>query len=82
MQKKTDDFSMQEAMRLANSDLGKQLIALFQEQHGAQYQNVMNSARTGDLEQAKRSLAAFMDDPKTKALLKQLQEGQNGRNGR
>ena len=82
MQKKFDDFSMQEAMRLANSDVGKQLIALFQEQHGAQYQTVMNSAKTGDLEEAKRSLADFMSDPKTQALLRQLQEGQNGRNGR
>lgn len=82
MQKKIDDFSMQEAMRLANTEAGKQLIALFQQQHGAAFQNVMDSAKAGDMEQAKRSLASFMADPKTKALLRQMQEGQNGRNGR
>ena len=82
MEKKIDDFSMQEAMRLANSKAGKELLALLQQQHGNTFQSVMDSAKSGDLEQAKRSLAAFMADPKTKALLKQMQEGQNGRNGR
>lgn len=79
MQKKFDDFSVQEAMRLANTDAGRQLTALFQQQQGGAFPNTGTDA---DIEQIKRSLAAFMKDPKAKALLRQLQEEQNGRNGR
>lgn len=82
MQKNFDEFSIQEAMRLANTELGQQLIALMQNQHSATFQNVMDSAKTGNLEQAKRSLSAFLADPQTKVLLQQLQEAQNGRNGK
>ncbi len=82
MEKKMDGFDMQEAMRLANSDIGKQLITMLKNQQNNPMQTVMDSVKNGDMEGAKRSLSAFMEDPKTKALLKQLQEEQYGRNGR
>ena len=81
MQKNFDDLSMQEAMRLANTELGKQLIAMFKNQHRDQVPDVMESLRSGDMERAKQALAAFMADPKTQALLSQLEDN-NGRNGR
>ena len=81
MQKNFDDLSMQEAMRLANTDTGKQLIAMFKQQHSEEVPNVMQSLRAGDIERAKQALAAFMSDPKTQALLSKMEE-QNERNGR
>lgn len=81
MQKNYDELSMQEAMRLANTDTGKQLIALFKSQHEDQVPAVMESLRSGDLERARQALAAFMTDPRTQALLQQMEEP-HGRNGR
>lgn len=82
MQKKLDEFSMQEAMRLAQSDAGKQLIALFQQKNGAAVQDLMQGAANGDMEEAKKSIEAFMQTPQAKALVRQLQEAHHGRNGR
>ena len=82
MEKKIDDFSMREAMRLANTDAGKALMRMLQQQHGDTLQSVMDSAKAGDMDQAKRSLAAFLEDPNTKALLQKMQEEKHGRNGR
>ena len=73
MKQNFDDFSILEAQRLASSDIGKQLIALFQQQQGAPSQ---------DPAQLKQAVAAFMQDPKAQALLKKLQEENHGRNGR
>jgi DNA-binding GntR family transcriptional regulator len=81
MQKNFDDLSMQEAMRLANTDTGRQLIAMFKDQHSDQVQTVMDSMRSGDVERAKQALAAFMADPRTQALLAKMEET-NGRNRR
>ena len=40
--------------------------------------SAVSSAQSGDMEAVKRSMAAFMSDPKAKALLKKLQEEQHG----
>lgn len=82
MEQKFEGFDMQEAMRLANSDAGKQLMTMLKNQQNSTMQSVMDSVKNGDMEQAKRSLSAFMADPKTKALLEKLQEESNERNGR
>lgn len=81
MEQKFDDFSMQEAMRLAKSETGKELIALFRQQNADALQSILNSTASGDMEQARRSITAFMASPEAKRLLEQL-EAQNGRNGR
>ena len=77
MEKKFDEFSMREAQRLAKTDAGKQLMALFQQQHGHKI-----PGKDTDMEELKRSLATFMRDPKAQALLQQIQEESHGRNGR
>ena len=66
------DFSMQEAMRLASSPAGQQLIAMLQQQNSADLQKAMNSAAAGDMEQAKKALSALLQDPQTRKLLDQL----------
>ena len=72
MEKNFQNFSVQEAMRLAKSDAGKQLIALLQQQNGAQIQNAMEQANSGNLEQAKQTLGNILDNPQARALLQQL----------
>ena len=78
MEKKYEDFDIQEAMRLAGTDVGKQLMAMLKSSHGSQMQQAMDSMKRGDMAQAKQALSAFMADEKTQALLKQLQEERHG----
>ena len=78
MQKKSDDFSLQEAMRLANSPAGQQLIAMLRRQNPEQMQQVMNQAASGKYDQAQSTIQSLLRDPQIQALLRQLQEGNHG----
>ncbi len=78
MEKNNNNFSMEDMKRLAQSDAGKQLMAMLQSSHGSTADAVRTSAQAGDMEQAKKALAAFLSDPKAQALLKQLEEQQHG----
>jgi len=75
---KTHDFSMAEAMRLANSDAGKQLFALLQTTQGDQLHHAMEQASAGNLDAVRRSIQSLMASPEAQDLLKKMQEGQNG----
>ena len=81
MQKKSgeiNDFSMQKAMRLAQSDAGKQLFALLQATQGEQLQTAMDQAKAGDYSNVKKTLQALLSDQQAQELLKQIQEDSNG----
>ena len=81
MQKKSDgfnDFSMQEAMRLAQSDAGQQLFALLQATQGEQLQTAMDQAAAGDYSNVKKTLQALLADRQAQELLKQLRGDPNG----
>ena len=72
MEKNFQNFSVQEAMKLAKTDAGKQLIALLQQQNGKEIQNAMAQANAGDIRQAKQALNAILQNPEARALLQQL----------
>ena len=78
MEKNNGNFSMEEIKRLAQSDAGRQLMALLESNHGATSDAVRSSIQSGDMEQAKNALSAFLSDPKAKALLHQLEENSHG----
>ena len=78
MEKNNGNFSMEEIKRLAQSDAGRQLMALLETQHGAAADTVRSSVHSGDMEQAKKALSAFLSDPKAQALLHQLEENSHG----
>ncbi len=78
MQKKMDDFSMQEAKRLAQSDAGQQLLALLRGSHGEAVRAAMDSAKAGDMSQAQQALSALLSDPQARSLIKRLQEERHG----
>ncbi len=66
------DFSMQQAMHLAQTPAGQQLIALLQKNGGADLQQAMAKAAAGDYEQAKNAISAALSSPEAQALLNQL----------
>ena len=72
MSKKSDDFSMADAMRLAQNPASRQLIDQLQAQNGTALQQAMNQAAAGNYEQVKKTLSVLLQDPQTQALLRQL----------
>lgn len=78
MQKNSDDFSMQEALRLAKTPAGQQLLALLRQQNGDQLRQAMSQAAAGNYGNVQSTLASLLSNPEAQALLRQLQEGNNG----
>ena len=75
MEKKSDafnDFSIQDAMKLAKSDAGKQLFALLQQRQSDTLNSAMKQAASGDYQQVKKTVSELTADPEIKALLEQL----------
>lgn len=67
-----DPASMQEAMRLANSPAGRQLIQLLRQTGNENMQKAMNSAASGDYESAKKLLSEMLNTPEAKKIMEQL----------
>ena len=72
MQKKSQDFSMEEIMRLAKSPAGQQLIALLQKQDSGKLEQAVLHAKTGDYAQAGQTLSAMLSSSEAQKLLKEL----------
>ena len=72
MEKKFQDFSKEDVMRLAKSPAGKQLIALLQQQNSGQLQQVMTQAKGGDYANASKTLNEMLSSPEAQKLLKEL----------
>ena len=72
MQQNSPQLSMEEAMRLMNTDAGKKLLALLQNSQDPGLQKAMDQAAKGDLSQAKASLGKITASPEVQALLKQM----------
>ena len=77
MKQNSDQFSMQEAMRLAQSEAGQQLFALLRAQNGNAIDQAMTQAAAGDYTQAKQTLASLLASPQVKAMLEQMGRAQN-----
>jgi hypothetical protein len=74
MQKNSQNFSMQEALRLANSDAGQRLLAILKESGG---DSLSQKAAAGQYDEVQKSVASLMAKPEVAALLKEL-EGLHG----
>lgn len=72
MQEKSPNFSIQEAMRLANSPAGKQLMALLQKQPKEALNAAADQAAAGNLDAAKASLQAILSSKEAQAFMAQL----------
>ena len=74
MEKNSENFSVQKAMKLANSDAGKQLIAYLQRKNNSDLSSAMQLAAEGDYSSLKTTLSSMLQSEEAKALLKQLEE--------
>ena len=68
----SNEHAIHEAMRLAQTDTGKQLVELLRRGDPQQLQKVLTSASNGDLTQAQQELTRLRQDPQAKQLLDRL----------
>ena len=64
--------NMKEAMKLANSDAGRQLYELLKRTQGKQLQSAMDQAASGNYEEVKRTLSSLLADPEARKLLNKM----------
>ena len=74
MQKNSHQFSMQDALRLANSDAGQRLLAILKQSDGNRLGKAMDSAAAGDYAGAAQALSSLLEREDIRSLLKQLEE--------
>ena len=79
MERKSDEISMQEAMRLAKSDTGQRLFQLLKTQNSDAMNQAMQDAAAGDYAKVKNSLLSMLGSPEVKQLMDQLKGESNGR---
>lgn len=72
MAKNSQDFSMQEALRLAKSPAGQQLLAMLRQADSGQLQQAINQANAGEYTSAQQTLQSLLDNPNVQDLLQQL----------
>ena len=72
MEKKSQDFSMEDIKRLAQSPAGQQLIAMLQQSDTEKLQQAIQQAQSGNYTQATQTLSAMLSSPEAKNLMKQL----------
>ena len=77
MEKKSQDFSINEAKRLANSPAGKELVDFLQRGDSAAVQKARDLAAAGDYTAAGKVLSALLASPEAQALI-QLLGGKHG----
>lgn len=82
MDKNFPNLSTAQLQQLASSPAARELMQMLKQNYPSEMDAALSGSKKGDISAVQRSLAAFMTDPKAKELLKQLQEGQHGRNGR
>ena len=72
MQENSENFSIQEAIRLASSPAGQELLALLRQNNSNNLQQAAQLASTGNYDQAKALLSGFLKNPEVAALLSKL----------
>ena len=77
MDQKPDQITMQEALRLAKSPAGQQLLALLKATGGSSVDLARQQAAQGDMNQAKKTLSGLLASPEVQKLLKEMKT-QNG----
>ena len=77
MAKKSQDFSIKEAQRLAATPEGQKLIAILQQKDSGQLQQAMAQASSGNYKAAGEALQSLLSSPEAQQLMRQL----GGRNG-
>ena len=74
MEKKSQDFSIKEAQRLAKTREGQKLMTFLQQQDNGQLQKAMAEASAGNYKAAGDILQSLLSSPEAIALMRQLEE--------
>ena len=72
MQKKNQDFSMEEVMGMAKSPAGQQLLSMVKQGDNEKLQQAMSHAQSGDYAQASRILKDMLSSTEAQKLIKEL----------
>ena len=72
MQKNSQNFSMQEALRLANSDAGQRLLAILKQSDSSQMRQAVDQVSSGNYDDAQKTLSSLLNSPEIRSLLKEL----------
>lgn len=72
MDKKSQDFSIKEAQRLAKTPEGQQLLQLLQSKDAGKLQAAMDQAAAGNYKQAGAVLQSLLSSPEAQQLIRQL----------
>jgi hypothetical protein len=72
MEKKSEDFSMEEAKRLAKNPAAQQLFAMLQKTNGDQLQKIVDTAQAGNMSQAGQMLQSLLSSEEGKKFLREL----------
>ena len=74
MQKNSQEFSMEEAVRLAQTPAAQQLLATLRDTDQAQLRKAADMASTGDYKAASQIVKQVLSTPEIQALLKKMEE--------
>ena len=72
MEKKSQDFSIQEAKRLAQTPEGKKLMAMLQQKDDGKLQKAMAEASAGNYKEAGSLLSSLLSSPEAQQLIRKL----------
>ena len=72
MEKNSQQFSMEDALRLARSPAARQLMDALRAKNPGTLDRAMSSAASGDYARAQQDLQTLLSDPTVQALLRQL----------
>lgn len=72
MEKKSQEFSLKEAKRLAGTPAGKELAQLLQQTDQQALNDVVAKAKQGNYQDAAQQLQQLLSSPQAQALLKEL----------
>lgn len=72
MQKNSNEFSMQDALRLAQSEVGQQLYAMLKSQNAEVVSKAMEQAASGDYTQVKETLSTLLSSPQIRSMLEKM----------
>ena len=68
MDKNSQNFSMDEVKKFAQSPAGQQLMSMLQQQNG----EAVRQAQAGNYDEAMKQLSGFLQTPEAQRLLKDL----------
>lgn len=78
MQKKSGNFSVEDAQAFAQSPAGQQLLTLLQSADSSALQKALEQASGGDLAKARDTLTPLLSSPEVRKLMQQFGGPQDG----